>query len=400
LHSPASPTSSNGAIYGLALVCMLAPLIVFVPAFMTGEIVPKDFASFYSGALAASEGSFAATQAYDYEALTARHQTWFGRELLGMPWGYSPVAFLLVVPLAFLSAAAAFGAWTFINVIATVTAMRAMGMPLTVGIAGVLFPTSVMSIVAGQNGGLSAGLFGLAISLLHRSEWAAGLCFGLLCYKPQLGILIPVALVAGGHWRAFAGATLTVVTLVLCSLAAWGIGPWLAFIDTAIPEYWGHLTRGELPFPKMVTVYPFLRQLAVPHHIAYALQVVAATMAAGAVWWAWRKSDLVVRTSVLTAGMFLATPYAYYYDLTVFLVPIAALLARRGLAWPTLREANLAALLWLLPLGNWTLAHWVDVQVWPILLTCALGAIFWRAGTTPVRRVPFHASRSAGDRVP
>jgi hypothetical protein len=32
---------------------------------------------------------------------------------------------------------------------------------------------------------------------------------GLLIYKPQLGLLIPVALLAGRHWRAFEGVAVS-----------------------------------------------------------------------------------------------------------------------------------------------------------------------------------------------
>src|SRR5690606_42098322 len=40
---------------------------------------------------------------------------------------------------------------------------------------------------------------------------AAGILIGLLTVKPHLGLLLPCCLLAGGHWRAAASAT--VVTL-------------------------------------------------------------------------------------------------------------------------------------------------------------------------------------------
>jgi len=44
--------------------------------------------------------------------------------------------------------------------------------------------------------------------LLERRPVAAGLLFGLLCYKPHFGLLVPVALASGGYWRSFAAASL------------------------------------------------------------------------------------------------------------------------------------------------------------------------------------------------
>jgi hypothetical protein len=43
------------------------------------------------------------------------------------------------------------------------------------------------------------------LSLLERRPLLAGGLLGLLIYKLQLGLLIPVALLAGRHWRASEG---------------------------------------------------------------------------------------------------------------------------------------------------------------------------------------------------
>ena len=51
----------------------------------------------------------------------------------------------------------------------------------------------------------TAALFGGGLSLLERRPLLAGGLLGLLIYKPQLGLLIPVALLAGRHWRASEG---------------------------------------------------------------------------------------------------------------------------------------------------------------------------------------------------
>lgn len=50
-----------------------------------------------------------------------------------------------------------------------------------------------------QNGFLSAGLFGGALVLLERRPVLAGALFGLLTYKPHLGLLVPIVLIADWH---------------------------------------------------------------------------------------------------------------------------------------------------------------------------------------------------------
>ena len=51
---------------------------------------------------------------------------------------------------------------------------------------------------------MTAGVFAAGVALVERRPWVAGVCLGALCYKPHFGLLIPVALIAGGHWRVAA----------------------------------------------------------------------------------------------------------------------------------------------------------------------------------------------------
>jgi hypothetical protein len=61
-----------------------------------------------------------------------------------------------------------------------------------------LAPTSIVTFAYGQNGFLTSALIlGGLWPLPHRQGWA-GLLFGLATIKPQLGLLIPIALLAAG----------------------------------------------------------------------------------------------------------------------------------------------------------------------------------------------------------
>src|SRR5207237_8270122 len=85
----------------------------------------------------------------------------------------------------------------------------------------------------GQNAFLTAALFGLATLLLETRPIASGLLFGLLCYKPHFGLLVPIALAAGGYWRSFAAAAASAGALVLASLLLFGWETWHSFVLTA-----------------------------------------------------------------------------------------------------------------------------------------------------------------------
>src|SRR5207302_8005780 len=94
------------------------------------------------------------------------------------------------------------------------------------------FPMVFWNIGLGQNGFLTAGLFGMATLLIDRRPVPAGLLFGALCYKPQFALLLPLALAAGGHWRAFAATAASAAAFVLLSLALFGADTWLAWFAT------------------------------------------------------------------------------------------------------------------------------------------------------------------------
>src|SRR6201999_4060273 len=83
----------------------------------------------------------------------------------------------------------------------------------------------------GQNGALTAALVGLGLILLRTRPIIAGVCIGLLSVKPHLGLLIPVALLAGAYYRAFAAGAVTAIVLALISIAAFVFEPWFAFRD-------------------------------------------------------------------------------------------------------------------------------------------------------------------------
>ena len=48
-----------------------------------------------------------------------------------------------------------------------------------------------------------AALIAFALVQLDRRPVLAGILFGLLAYKPQFGLMIPLVLIATQRWRAF-----------------------------------------------------------------------------------------------------------------------------------------------------------------------------------------------------
>ena len=123
-----------------------------------------------------------------------------GREVPFYGWHYPPFFFAV----AFLVAAVPY-AWGLRSgspraspPISRRSARSCRG-PETLLIAAA-FPAVFVNIGHGQNGFLTAALLGGALHLLDRRPWLAGVLIGLLAYKPQFGVLIPIALLASRRW--------------------------------------------------------------------------------------------------------------------------------------------------------------------------------------------------------
>src|ERR1019366_7073866 len=125
---------------------------------------------------------------------------------------YPPVFLLICAPLAWLPYLPAFILFQAAGAAACFFALRMIrrDLPLVVFLA---FPGLWWAIGTGQNALLTAALFAAGTVLLERRPWLAGLCLGALCYKPHFGLLIPVALIAGGHWRGSLGAAAAVALI-------------------------------------------------------------------------------------------------------------------------------------------------------------------------------------------
>lgn len=210
----------------------------------------------------------------------------------------------------------------------------------------------------GQTGVLAAALLGSALYCMARGRaLVAGLLIGLLTLKPQLGLLLPFALLAAKEWRVFAAATLTTLGLAAVSALAFGPEIWPRFFD-AMDVAMAWQARGALPPSQMVSLYAPLRVLGLAHRPALALQVLLALVVLAVVvhtWW--RMGPSLPSGALLAAGSLLVSPHVLGYDLAVF-APTIAILAAEGLerGWlPGEREGFI--LLWVWPLFTGVIAE-------------------------------------------
>src|SRR5207344_2235014 len=95
-----------------------------------------------------------------------------------------------------------------------------------------LAPVTILPLLQGQNGLLTSALIVGGMRLMRRRPILGGALLGLATIKPQLGMLIPLALIGSGLWRTLAAASVTAVLLVIASGLAFGWEIWPAWLDT------------------------------------------------------------------------------------------------------------------------------------------------------------------------
>jgi alpha-1,2-mannosyltransferase len=174
---------------------------------------------------------------------------------------------------------------------------------------------------------------------------------GLLAYKPQFGVLIPVALLAGGRWSSIGAAAATVAALVALSFVTLGGGVWHAFADSMTFTQTVVLEQGGTGWEKIQSIFSAVRMWGAGVHTAYAVQTALALMLAASLAWLWRgDAAFELKASALASGSLLATPYVLDYDLVVLAVAIA-FFVRHGLrrGFRTFEISVLAAA-WIVPL--------------------------------------------------
>ena len=101
---------------------------------------------------------------------------------------------------------AAFAVWSLLGFTLFLVAAYAGGVERKHLMFVAVAPAVAVNLFIGQNGFFFAALLICGLINLDRRPLLAGLCFGLLTIKPQLGLLLPVMLVLTQRWRVIAAA--------------------------------------------------------------------------------------------------------------------------------------------------------------------------------------------------
>jgi alpha-1,2-mannosyltransferase len=393
---------------------------------LQGRPIGTDFANVYAAGTYVLEGNFNAP--FDSVQQYAREQAIFGTATQFYGWHYPPYFLFVAAALAWMPYGLALFVWQAVTLGLYLFAIRgilasfrgprsgspesilteqygqaprtsfwqrwlwipdsrfaASGMTADWLLLALAFPAVLINVGHGHNGFLTAALIGGGLVCLERRPLMAGILFGLLVYKPQFGLLIPIALATGGYWRTFIAAAVTAALLTVITTMVFGLQVWQAFLVGAEFTRTVVLEQGDTGWHKIQSIFSWARMWGAPVALAYAIQGAATLVFAMTTAWLWHgKAPYPLKAAGLCLAAILATPYTLDYDMMVLAPAIAFFAAdamTRGFGpW----EKTALAALWLVPLFARTVpqATMIPLGV-PAMLTMFI-LILRRAGFGPV----------------
>lgn len=357
-----------------------------------GKPIGTDFSNVYAAGVLTLSGH--APDAYDPALQHAAEKAVFeGRDVPFYGWHYPPFFLMVAALLALMPYGLALLCWLAVSLPAFMAAVYAIVPRRETLLATAAFPAVFVNIGHGQNGFFTAALLGGFLTLLDRRPVLAGVLLGLLSYKPQFGILIPLVLLAAGRWTTIFSAVATVAALVVTSTLLFGVDVWQAFAGSAAFTRAVVLEAGGTGWEKIQSLFSAVRMWGGSIDAAYAAQGVLALSLAASIVWLWRsQAAFELKAAALAIASLLATPYVLDYDLVVLAIAIA-FLVRHGLARGFAGyEISLLALAWAAPVLTRSIAGLSGIPL-GLIVMLALYAMTLRRASADLGHVTIGSNR-------
>jgi len=348
------------------------------------QVKNKDFANYWMAGhlMLDGHGSIIFGKPENYFAAM---KAVFGADYPAHNWSYPPHAVLFLLPLGLFGYLPAMALFLGITLALYLLAVGSLRSNLTPIAAILLTPFIVGNLVATQNGFLTAALMVGGLALRDRKPTMAGILFGLLTFKPQLGLLLPLLLIYERRWAVIATAAATTIVLVAISILAFGTQSWSDYVRYVVPKQTEIMNTFGGDFPHMIgSAFGSARSLglgaasAMRIHLPFAVVGFALFLLG-----LWRLQNAHARAFAMLLANMLVVPYSVAYDFGA-LATFAAL-------WPLDRKRSQLALplrlslipvailpIAMLPLGQ------AGLPLTPLILLAAFAALLVDEARLPV----------------
>lgn len=344
-----------------------------------GKPIGTDFSNVYAAGVLTLSGR--AADAYDPPLQHAAEKAVFeGRDVPFFGWHYPPFFLIVAALLALMPYSLALLCWLAVSLPAFMVTVHAIISRRETLLATTAFPAVFVNVGHGQNAFFTAALLSGFLTLLDRRPILAGVLLGLLSYKPQFGLLIPLVLLLTGRWTTIVSATVTVAALIAASTMLFGIDVWHAFAESTTFTRTVVLEAGGTGWEKIQSLFSAVRMWGGSINAAYAAQGALALSLAVSIVWLWRSgAAFELKAAALAVASLLATPYVLDYDMVVLGIAIA-FLVRHGLSrgfHPY--EISVLAAAWAVPFLTRGIAGLSGIPLGLIVMLALYAAILRRA---------------------
>ena len=322
----------------IGLTLLLGYLVVLGGTYLKGDFlidrqgrpIANDFVNVVAAGQLARDGMPAS--AYDWPLHKQAEDRAVGRdfgEYYG--WPYPPTFLFVAAALSTLPYLVAALTWLIVTLAAYAASIcnivgRELGWRTGLFVA-LGFPAGLWNVTAGQNGFFTAALIGGTLGLMERRPALAGVCLGLLTYKPQFGLLFPLVLIADRRWRTMAVAAVVASGLAALSWLAFGSASWEAFVHAMPVTARVVLGEGQAGFGRLQSLFGLVRAHGGSEPLAWTVQAAGSLAVAAWTIWLWRSgAPFDLKAAALAAGALIVTPYLFMYDLAALAVAVAFLI--------------------------------------------------------------------------
>ena len=311
-----------------------------------GRPLGTDFSQVWTAGRMVLDGR--AAEVWDWDAHRAVQEAVHGpalKEWYG--WHYPPPFLLVATFLATMPYLLALFVWQAATLLPFAWLVRRFTDRPEAWLFVLAAPVTLVCLLHGHNGFLTALLLGGGLMLLEKRPFIAGLLLGCLVYKPQFALVLPLLLLVLWNWRALVGAAFSSLALIAITLAIWGWPVWQAFLDSLPLTQSIVIEQGRTGWEKIMSPFAAVRSWGGGVTLAYGVQAVFTVTSIGATLWLARTARPDLRNAAVTAAVLISTPYVLDYDYVVLLAGIACLwrdAEHHGwLPW----EKSLLALVWI-----------------------------------------------------
>jgi hypothetical protein len=352
------------AISGLVSVAMLVFLFATASGTLDykGRPLGTDFSQVWTAGRMVLDGR--AAEVWNWDAHFAVQKAFHGpglTELYG--WHYPPPFLLVAAALATLPYLPALIVWQATTLIPFAWMIRRFTGRPEAWLFVLAAPVTLICVMHGHNGFLTALLLGGGLMLLDRRPFVAGLLLGCLVYKPQFALVLPLLLLVLWNWRAIAGAAVSSLALIAITLTIWGWPVWQAFLDSLGLTQSIVIEEGRTGWEKIMSPFAAMRSWGIDIPLAYAVQALFTIGVIAVTLWLARKARPDLRNAAVTAAVLISTPYVLDYDYVVLLAGLAFLWRdARDHGWLSWEKISMA-LVWIAPLIARTVAQWTLIPL-------------------------------------